>query len=348
MSEMNHLKQIQHELMCCTGCGYCKKACPTFDIGGTEADSGRGKIFLAYGLLSGEIEEDDSVIQTLQKCTLCGRCEQDCPSLVKISDIIHAARKDLDGILPAHQAIVESISEYGNPFGIKADDAGETGDIRIKKMSGEIAYFSGCIENYKEQGLKKAALSIFKKLGLDVVLVDDKCCGNPVEIIGRENKQLSKLEKELEGKGIKKIVFSCPSGMQSFLPLNKKFKIMHISEFLAEMDLTLKDAGMKLIYHDSSVLGRKLGIYEAPRKLLDMAGGFTEFEQHREMAQCCGGDFAFSAAFPDMAEKMAERIVKEAKEKNATIVTASPHCYHHLKKYGDIIDLVEVVDRCLQ
>jgi Fe-S oxidoreductase len=135
--------------------------------------------------------------------------------------------------------------------------------------------------------------------------------------------------------------------MQSFLPLNKKFEILHISQLLSGMDLTLKDADMKLIYHDSSVLGRKLGIYEAPRKLLEMAGGFIEFEQHEELAQCCGGDLAFSAAFPDMAGKMAERIVEEAREKNATIVTASPHCYHQLKKYGNVIDIVELLDRCL-
>lgn len=156
MSEMKHLKQIQHEIMCCTGCGYCKKACPTFDILGTEADSGRGKIFLAYGLLSGEISEDTSVIETLQNCSLCGRCEQDCPSLVRISDIIHAARKDLDGMLPAHQSIMDSISKYGNPFGMEAEGVGTGG------ANSEIAYFSGCVENYIEQGLKQSALSIFR------------------------------------------------------------------------------------------------------------------------------------------------------------------------------------------
>jgi len=346
MSEMKHLKQIQHEIMCCTGCGYCKKACPTFDILGTEADSGRGKIFLAYGLLSGEISEDTSVIETLQNCSLCERCEQDCPSLVRISDIIHAARKDLDGMLPAHQSIVDNITKYGNPFGMESEGNGleravEAGDAKI-------AYFSGCMENYLGQGLKRAALSIFKKIGVDVAVIDNECCGNPVEIIGRENEQVGKLEKKLEDMGIKKIIFSCPSCMQSFMPLKGKFEIMHISEFLAGMNLNMENPGMKFIYHDPSVLGRKLGVYEAPRKLLDMAGGFIEFEQHEELAQCCGSDLAFRTAFPETAEKMAERIAEEAKAKDATIVTASPHCYHHLKKYGDVMDIVEVVDRSMR
>ena len=342
MSEMKHLEQIQHELLCCTGCGYCKKACPTFDMGGTEADSGRGKIFLSYGLLSGEIEEDNSVIETLQKCALCGRCEQDCPSLVRINDIIHAARKDINGVLPAHQAIIDNIAKYGNPFGTEAEGVGTGG------ANSKIAYFSGCIENYKEQGLKRAALSIFGKLGLDVAVLDDTCCGNPVEIIGRENEQIKKLERRLEEMGIKKVIFSCPSGMQSFLPLREKFEIMHISEFLAGMDLNMENPGMKFIYHDSSVLGRKLGIYDAPRKLLDMAGGFIEFGEHGNLSQCCGGDLAFSMAFPETAEKMAKRISEEAKGKGATIVTASPQCYHHLKKYGDVMDIVEVVDRSMR
>ncbi len=349
MSEMKHLKQIQHELMCCTGCGYCKKSCPTFDILSTEADSGRGKVFISYGMLSGEIKEDSSVIEALQNCPLCGRCEKDCPSLVRISDIIHAARRDTDDILPAHQTILDNMTSHGNPFGVGKKKAYAGGGAAAGATETvNVAYFSGCMENYLEHGLKKAVISIFGKIGMKVAVVDKECCGNPVDIIGRENHQMKKLGKELDDNGIKKIIFSCPSCMQSFLPFKEKFKLVHISEFLEGMDLNMKNSGMKLIYHDSSVLGRKLGIYDAPRKLLEKAGGFVEFDENKELSQCCGSDIAFREAFSGTAGKMAERIAEEAKEKNTTIVTASPHCYHHLKKYGDVIDLVELVDRCLQ
>ncbi|MEA2054426.1 MAG: (Fe-S)-binding protein [Candidatus Thermoplasmatota archaeon] len=334
---MNHLKEIQHELMCCTGCGYCKKSCPVFDIWGTEADSGKGKVFLSYGLMMGEVKEDISVIEALQKCTLCGRCEKECPSLVKISDIIHSARKDLKGMLPAHEKLLNDIDEQGNPFGkdrMKVFGGGE----------GEIAYFSGCMAN----GLKDAVFSVFDKLGINVTTIDEECCGNPIDIIGRENRQIEKLGKKFGERDVKKIVFSCPSCMQSFLPLKEKFELIHISEFLMDKNINLKDFGMKLIYHDSSILGRKLDIYDAPRKLLEKAGSLVEFDENKELSHCCGSDLAFRMAFPLAAGKMAEKIIGEAREKDAVVVTSSPHCYHHLKKHGDVIDIIEVVDRCLQ
>ena len=343
MSEMKHLEKIQHELICCTGCGYCKKSCPTFDLWGTEADSGRGKIFLSYGLMSGEITEDNSVIEALQKCPLCGRCEQDCPSLVRITDIIRAARKDVHGILPAHQSILDNIADYGNPFGkMRNEKEGQDG------KGSKIAYFSGCMENYFEEGLKKAAISIFKKVGIEVMLVDNECCGSPIDTIGGENHQIEKLEKQFEEKGVEKIIFSCPDCMNSFIPLKEKFEILHISEFLAGMDLNIENTGTKFIYHDPSVLGRKLGIYEEPRKLIEKAGRLVEFDENRELSQCCGSDLAFRTAFPDAAGEMARKIADEAKEKGAVLVTASPHCYHHLKEYGNVMDIVEVVDRYLR
>ena len=81
--------------------------------------------------------------------------------------------------------------------------------------------------------------------------------------------------------------------------------------------------------------------------MLEKAGKFFEFDESKEMAKCCGSDLAFSSAFPELAEKMAEKIVKEAERKSAIIVTSSPHCYTHLKKYGEVMDVVEVVEKCL-
>ena len=333
------LQEMQHEIMCCTGCGFCKKSCPVYEITGRETDSGKGKVLLAYGFLKGEIKEDASIVKAFQKCPLCMRCEQDCPSLIQIDAIIQTAREDMQTMLPSHEKIAKAIKKIGNPFGEKTVKG---------KEGGNIAYFAGCIATYKEKRIREATLSIFKKLNVDVTILDAICCGNPVEHIGRENIIIKKIEDELKKSEIKKIIFSCPNCMKTFIPLSKKYEIMHITQFLSNYDLKMKSFGEKMIYHDSSILGRYLGIYDEPRILLEKAGKFFEFDESKEMAKCCGSDLAFSTAFPQLAKKMAEKIVEEANKKNAIIVTASPHCYTHLKEYGKVMDIAEVIKKCLK
>ncbi len=333
------LKEIQHEIMCCTGCGFCKKSCPIYDATGKETDSGKGKVLLAYGLIQGEIKEDTSVVEALQKCPLCMRCEHDCPSLIQIDAIIQTVRKELHAMLPPHEEIVSVINKTGNPFGERK--------IRGKE-GGEIAYFAGCIASYKEKRIKKATLSIFEKLKVDVTILDAICCGNPLEHIGRENTTLKKIEGELKNKKIKRIIFSCPNCMKSFAPLSKKYELMHLSQFLSCYSLKTESFGKKMVYHDSSILGRYLNIYDEPRMLLQKIGTFFEFNEKKEVAKCCGGDMAFERAFPELAAKMAEKIMNEAKKKNAIVVATSPHCYTHLKKYGKVMDVAEVMEQCLK
>jgi len=337
---MKHLEAMKLELMCCTGCGCCKQTCPTLDIGGTEVDSGRGRIFLSYGLLTEEIAEDDSVIEALQRCPLCGRCEQDCPSNIPIRDIIRTARSDLERLLPAHAEIASHIAEFGNPYGLKAVEMSQND-------TGDIAYFAGCVSTYEVPELRKAAQSVFKKLDIDVVTIDEVCCGSPLERMGQYHQQYVSLAEKFSTAGVSTIITGCPSGLAALAPLADRFALHHLTEFLTNQNLPVCNMDATIMYHDSSVLGRALGRYEAPRRILDKVGGFLECSEHHHLAKCCGGDLAFRAAFPDMADEMARQLIDEATENNAILVTADPHCYRHLKDHGEVMDIVQVVDHCL-
>lgn len=328
-----HLEALKHDLMCCTGCGYCKQNCPTLDIGGTEADSGRGKVFLSYGLLTNEVEEEQSLVEALQRCPLCGRCEQDCPSQIPISDIVQTARRDLSTLLLAHQEMAEHIRERGNPYGEEQ---------RPDTEGGSIALFPGCVATHQAPELRQAALAIFDHLDIDATIIEG-CCGSPLDVMGEDNDMLPELRERLASHGIDTLVVSCPSGLLALQPLADQVELLHLSEFLLDRDVELDEYEGTLLYHDPSVLGRKLEIYDAPRELLERAGGFMEFDEHHELAGCCGGDLPFSTAFKDMAGEMARRMLAEAADKNATIVTASPQCYLHLRGHGDVVDLVHVV-----
>ncbi len=328
-----HLEALKHDLMCCTGCGYCKQNCPTLDIGGTEADSGRGKVFLSNGLLTGELEEDQSLVEALQRCPLCGRCEQDCPSKIPIRDIVQAARRDLTTLLPAHEEIVNHIREHGTVYGEEK---------RPDSHGGTIGFFPGCVATYRAPELRSAALAIFDHLDIDVAVIEG-CCGSPLDVIGVDNTRLEAIRERIEAHGIDTLVVSCPSGLLALQPLADEVELLHLSEFLLRQDVELDARGGAMLYHDPSVLGRKLEVYEAPRELLGRAGDLVEFEGHHELSGCCGGDLAFHAAFPEMADEMARRLLAAATDTQATVVTASPQCYLQLKRHGDVVGLAQVV-----
>ncbi len=321
------LEKYHDEMLSCTGCAFCKKSYAAYAFPQKESDYPKGKIMLAYGLYTGELKENMELVKALQKCTLCKRCEKDCPSLIKITDIIKAARYDLTTLLPEHETLFENFRNSGNILGEK----------NFERDGGRIAFFMGCIVN-KE--MKDVIISLFDKLGVDVSIIGG-CCGNPLEKIGR--KVETDVGKKLREKGIEKVVLSCPNGILSL----KEFNPVHITQFILSLNPELKREESRYIYHDSSFLGRYLGIYDEPREIISRVGNLVEFNENREMARQCGGEIEFRKAFPAEAEEMAKYLIKEAEEKNATIVTASPHCYSHLKEYGEVKDIIHLLEESI-
>ncbi|WP_069807787.1 (Fe-S)-binding protein [Vulcanisaeta thermophila] len=75
----------------CVHCGFCLPTCPTYRVTFNEADSPRGRIYLVKELLTGKIKPTDSLLEHLDRCVICRRCETACPSGVQYSKIIEAA-----------------------------------------------------------------------------------------------------------------------------------------------------------------------------------------------------------------------------------------------------------------
>jgi len=322
---MKMLEKYHDEMLSCTGCAFCKKSYAAYEFPEKESDYPKGKIMIAYGLYTKELEENMEMVRALQKCTLCRRCEKDCPSLIKIADIIKAARSDLKMMLPEHEALLENFRRTGNILG----------EENFEREGGKVAFFMGCMVN-KE--MKDVAISLFDKLGVDITIIGG-CCGQPLEKIGR--KVETNVAEKLREKGIEKVILSCPNGMLSL----REFNPVHITQFVLSLNPDLRRENKRYIYHDSSFLGRYLEIYDEPRELISRMGNLIEFNENREMARQCGGEIEFRRAFPAEAEEMARYLVKEAREKDAIIVTSSPHCYSHLREYGDTVDILQLLER---
>lgn len=321
------LENYRHEIQCCTGCGFCKKPYYGLSFCQHESDFPKGKIMVAYGLLSGELDENESVVKILQKCTLCRRCEKDCPSLIKIADIIQAARYDLKKVLPAHKKLLSNVQLYDNILG----------ESNIERGNGKTVFFMGCMTN---RTMRDSVLSLFDKLGLDVTVIGG-CCGYPLEKIGQSIE--TKVHLKFKKMNMDKLIVACPSAMLAF----RKYKPMHIIQFVTSLNLNFRRTENTYICHDSAYLDQNLNIYDEARALIKQIGNLVEFTEKRQMARWCGGDIEFKMAFPKEAEELANVLVNEAIEKRATIVTTSPHCYNHLKEYGNTIDLLQLVEKTI-
>ncbi len=93
------LKELEDLLTGCMRCGMCQAQCPVFAQTGRETDVTRGKLALLSGLSDEILKDPEAVNEKLQRCLLCGTCEANCPSGVKVTDIFLRARAILTGYL---------------------------------------------------------------------------------------------------------------------------------------------------------------------------------------------------------------------------------------------------------
>jgi glycolate oxidase iron-sulfur subunit len=80
-------------------CGFCQAVCPVYGETLREADVTRGKIALLDNLARYIITDAKAVNDKLNRCLLCGSCQANCPSGVKIMDIFLRARSIVVGYL---------------------------------------------------------------------------------------------------------------------------------------------------------------------------------------------------------------------------------------------------------
>lgn len=93
--EFNRLSKWRNELNICIRCGYCYEHCPLYKVSNWEIDTPRGRLLLAYGLLTGEVKSSTYVAEKLFQCFYCKNCSKSCSAKVSPTDIFTDARADL-------------------------------------------------------------------------------------------------------------------------------------------------------------------------------------------------------------------------------------------------------------
>jgi heterodisulfide reductase subunit D len=381
----------------CTRCGECTATCPT---GGEAQDvelvTPRGKILrlrefykAQYGLrarLLGpkQIPEDQlkELSSRAYECTICGQCKTVCPAHLDTIEMWENMREFLvaNGLapLPAHESIIKSIENYGNPWMQPRTQRSRWSkkiekEVKIKdatKEKCEVLFFVGCTAAY-DPNIRNMALDtarVLRKANVDFgTLGDDEgCCGSTLLRTGllESARKLAQKNIEMFERASPSVIVTSCAGCyktirQDYPKVGKvSARVVHITQFVNE----LIDSGrLKLdkrvdgivTFHDPCHLGRHNLLYDEPRKILQAIPGvkLVEMERNRAEARCCGAGGGVKTAFPDLAQKISLLRVEDAERAGAEILTTScPFCYQSLKTSVEakgsklkMMDLMELV-----
>ncbi len=352
MRDLIQLKQSTHAALCLE-CGKCSTMCPLARFGG----------FSAARMMS--IQDPESEIQghaaAVQRCLTCGACEVRCPQGVRYTEFVRGLRPEL----PAearwscpHGAVFQESARWAADGAVNGRNTSWLEDDLTVAEEGEVGLFVGCLPLFDvvfgaELGVRmveiaRSAVKLLNHFGIEpVVLADERCCGHDLLWSGEEN-TFEKLavanSSAFEERGVRHLLTTCaeccrtwsldyPQFVEGYRP-----RVQHFSEFLAERiegdEVSFRHLGDvgSLTYHDPCRLGRQLGVFDAPRKVMAALPGsdVVEMERSRADAQCCGTP-GFIQCNRDSRRLQARRLESAVASGASTMITACPKCLIHFR-----------------
>jgi Fe-S oxidoreductase len=367
-------------LRSCIQCGTCSATCPT----AYAMDHPPRRLWRMV-----KLGMRDQVLnsRTFWLCTTCKACQVRCPRGIDLMESMIALKEysaDKDINFPKGMKI------FGNTIVNSNNISGENNanrqiwsqnleriplGVEPRRKQAEVLYFIGCVSSFypRTYSIPQALVQTMERAEVEFTTLgeDEWCCGYPLHIAGQGNRMAEIVRfnvKQARAVGAKKIVFTCPSCYYAWDHLYPEyadvsgFKFQHATEFLAELlagnGFTLGAFEDVVTYHDPCDLGRKSGVYDAPRELLGLIPGleFREMSACGENALCCGGGGDVEIADKEVTAGVGAQRVRQAKDTDAKYVLSScQQCKRTLQEAARqtrirvrAMDLTELVWKSLQ
>mgnify|MGYP003572162068 FL=1 len=325
-----------------------------------------GKIASKLGLRKPLTEEDfaDWEMLVYDGCSMCGRCSMVCPLGVDIAYIIRKVKEGLSAAGYSPQDLVEAgerARTIGSPMGVTVKTLEATIRVQEKETGLEIPldkegaeylclFSSGEIAGFPEfigslaRIFKAADVSwtissqYFEATNTGVQLGNSGLAAELVErvVAAAEKLKIKTVISPECGHAYTTIRWDAPNIIGRPLP----FKVVHIMELLDQLrtegrlqiDGSIDD---RLSFHDPCNIGRRGGVLQEPRRLLNMvAPNFVEMTEHGDMNWCCGGGGGVSSN--ERANELRLQVFSAKKRQLDEInvdllVTSCSNCRHMLE-----------------
>jgi Fe-S oxidoreductase len=321
----------------------------------------------------------------LWQCTTCGACMEACPVFIEQMPKIVDMRRFLvmeEADFPNTMSdAVTSMETRGHPFkGTQATRVDWTEGMDLQTLAeandAEVLFWVGCGGALIERNQKtvRATAQLLQQAGVKFSILgrEEKCTGDPARRIGNEFlfEMLAKENAEkLNNYGVKQIVTSCPHCFNTFKneypQFGGSYEVFHHSEYLAKLIEEGKlrpsvASDKKITFHDPCYLGRHNGVYDAPRKLVQLSSRHqpVEPERRREKGFCCGGGGGMSFVEEPKDKRVNQERAKELLATGADVVAVGcPFCMTMLEdginaRKGDrdvrVMDVAELLWQSVQ
>jgi len=211
------------------------------------------------------------------------------------------------------------------------------------KQGAEVVYFVGCVASFfpRSYRVPQAFASILEKGGADFTTLGGQewCCGYPLLSMGRLQEAKTLIQHnvaQVKQLGASRVTFACPScyHMWKFIypdVLGEEIglQVLHATELLNELiaqgTIELGELKLRVTYHDPCDLGRKSGVFEAPRQVLQSIPGLTfiEMSSAGQISECCGGGGNLESFDPNVLLDVSSRRIDRACEAEAEVIASA-------------------------
>ncbi len=335
------------ELRTCIQCGTCSASCPTaYAMDYTPRQ--------LWKLIQLGLRDEVVNSRTFWLCTTCKACTVRCPRGIDLTETMlmlkrYAVKEELqvpDGIGILRDTVTTKYNISGDDNATRliwAQNLEHMPPSIEAKEGAEVLYFVGCVSAFYPQAysIPQAIVQVFEEAGLDFTTMGGQewCCGYPLYGAGMKDLvpelAVHNVERVKE-LGSTKLVATCPSCYYAwrhlypqFLDLPPDLEILHATEYLARLieegKIQLGPVDRVVTYHDPCDLGRKSGVYDAPRAILNSIPEleFREMATYGENAMCCGGGGDVEISDREVTSHVGVLRMQQAQETGASVVVSA-------------------------
>ena len=291
------LEDYKNDMEGCSRCSSCKwipfnqvkswrfaHNCPAISRYNLHAYSGSGKMIMGLSMLTGRSELNESIMDIIFTCQLCGACDTACKVYrddIDLMDVLLELRThcvEEGELVIEHMATIDALKRENNMLGEKKEARGDWAEgLPVKDINQEtvdVLFHAGCRYSYDPDS-REALRGIVKLLvdsGVDVGIAgaSETCCGGRAYKFGYRGEAENYADDMLsrvKSSGASLLVTPCADGYSAFNYLYPRMKkelpveVLHITQYLERLlkngVINLKDSvPRKVTYHDPCYLGR--------------------------------------------------------------------------------------------
>jgi len=338
-------------------CVYCPKlcrgACPVSTAEPRETLTPWGKMTTAWMLAHGDVPIEGTSAAPAWACTGCLACTRACAHENPVAESLLDARSALTLRAAAIPGAARSVARFEHHAAKARRAARRLASRACTAPSARDAAFIGCAYLRGAPDEAAAALEVAKRVAGTSVALVESCCGLPLRLAGDRSAFERQGLAVAEALGRFERIYVADPGCA--LTLKERYPreigadlgpriVLLIEAAAREVGARARDVGpletgerQAARWHDPCALGRGLGVYDAPRSVLEHVLGRApdEFEETRAQAACSGGGGLLPATLPSIAEGIAAaRVAEHVRSGGGRIVTGCAASLLALRRSG--------------